>query len=73
MDKTQREINEAEWHNPENWKWIIYFSKRDSRVFVPLLRSEAFFGQFTLNLGHRMTLAWLAIIAIAAIAMVALA
>jgi uncharacterized membrane protein len=72
MDRTQKEINEAEWHNPENWTWIVYFSKRDSRVFVPLLRSEASFGQFTVNLGNRMTLAWLAMIVITAIAMVAL-
>jgi uncharacterized membrane protein len=72
MDKTQREIDEAEWHNPENWKWIAYFSKRDSRIFVPLLRSDAYLGKFTLNLGHRMTLVWLVVIMATAIVVVAL-
>ena len=35
----QREINKAEWSNPDNWggpRWIsIYFSKKDSRTWVP--------------------------------------
>jgi len=34
----QKEINQAEWANPDNWggpRWIsVYFSKKDSRVFV---------------------------------------
>ena len=35
----QKEINKVEWENPENWggpRWIsIYFSKKDSRTWVP--------------------------------------
>jgi len=34
----QKEINKAEWANPDNWggpRWIsVYFSKKDSRTFV---------------------------------------
>jgi len=35
---TQQEINAVEWSNPENWSGLcneIYFSKKDSRTFVP--------------------------------------
>ena len=35
---TQREIDDAEWRNPANWHGGllgIYYSKRDSRSFVP--------------------------------------
>ncbi len=50
----QSAINEAEWRSPNNWsfRWRvpnIYFSKRDSRVFVP--KRIPGFG-WTLNLGH---------------------
>jgi len=34
----QQEINAGEWNNPENWSGLcneIYFSKKDSRSFVP--------------------------------------
>jgi uncharacterized membrane protein len=35
----QDEINQQEWENPANWggpKWIsVYFSKRDTRTWVP--------------------------------------
>jgi uncharacterized membrane protein len=57
MDKTQREINDAEWRNPENWAGIgpfkAYFSKRDSRIWVPLLWNSRAFSPATINLGHR--------------------
>ena len=33
-NKTQDEINQAEWENPDNWT-TIYFSKKDSRSWVP--------------------------------------
>jgi hypothetical protein len=37
--KTQAEINQEEWSNLDNWSgfwpWTVYFSKRDSRLFVP--------------------------------------
>lgn len=35
---TDNERDEAEWRNPANWHggWLgIYYSKRDSRSFVP--------------------------------------
>ena len=35
---TDNERDEAEWHNPANWHGGplgIYFSRRDSRSFVP--------------------------------------
>jgi len=35
----QQMINQAEWENADNWSgpaWLsVYFSKRDSRVWVP--------------------------------------
>ena len=33
-NRTQDEINQAEWENPDNWS-TIYFSKKDSRTWVP--------------------------------------
>ena len=30
----QDETNQAEWANPDNWT-TIYFSKKDSRTWVP--------------------------------------
>lgn len=32
--KSQDEINIAEWNDSENWS-SLYFSKKDSRTFVP--------------------------------------
>jgi len=55
MNDTQRDINEAEWSNPDNWGgvgvWRVYFSKRDSRILVPTSRSKIFGGTI-INLGH---------------------
>lgn len=46
----QEDINESEWSNPDNWSGGLYFSKKDSRVWVPKqVRSLG----WTLNLGHR--------------------
>ena len=48
----QSVINEQEWENPENWSdYVIglYFSKRDSRVWVP--KRERALG-WTFNLAH---------------------
>lgn len=56
---TQDEVNEAEWHNPENWSDNIvgvYFSKRDSRVWVPKRRPGL---GWTLNLGNPRAAWWL--------------
>ena len=51
---TQEEINELEWKNPENWAgdiWFgVYFSKQDSRAFVPK-REHPELG-WTFNLGN---------------------
>ena len=56
----QREINQAEWANPDNWTGpkllSVYFSKRDSRVWVPK-RIPAF--GWTVNLGRPGGGAWL--------------
>lgn len=53
---SQREINQAEWANPDNWSgtWPFnaYFSKRDSRIFVPGLWNNLL-SPATLNYGHR--------------------
>jgi uncharacterized membrane protein len=49
---TQDEINQAEWQDPANWSDSlvgIYFSKRDSRVWVPKRRPA---WGWTLNLAH---------------------
>ncbi|MFZ0828284.1 MAG: DUF4019 domain-containing protein [Verrucomicrobiia bacterium] len=65
-------INEAEWNNPRNWtgpKWLsIYFSKRDSRTWVP--KQIPGFG-WTVNLGNpRGAFALLAIVGAIIIALV---
>lgn len=52
-DKTQEEVNEAEWRDPTNWRggWLgLYFGKRDARLLVPKRRPG--FG-FTVNLARR--------------------
>jgi uncharacterized membrane protein len=56
---TQDEINQAEWENPANWSDTIvgiYFSKRDTRVWVP--KRIPSWG-WTLNLGHASSAWWL--------------
>ncbi len=57
---SQAAVNEAEWKNPRNWsgpKWLsLYFSKRDSRVWVP--KQIPALG-WTVNLGSRKGAAWL--------------
>jgi uncharacterized membrane protein len=56
---TQDEINRAEWENPANWSDSvvgIYFSKRDTRTWVP--KRVPAFG-WTLNLAHSAGAWWL--------------
>ena len=56
---TQDEINQAEWENPANWSDSIvgvYFSKRDSRVWVPKRRPH---WGLTLNLARPAGAWWL--------------
>lgn len=55
----QDQINEAEWGNPANWSDSVvgvYFSKRDSRVWVP--KRVPAWG-WTINLGHPAGAWWL--------------
>jgi uncharacterized membrane protein len=50
--------NQAEWSNEANWshpKFGIYFSKRDSRLWVP----KKFGWGWTLNMGHPQAAWWL--------------
>jgi uncharacterized membrane protein len=57
---TQDEINRAEWENPANWSGGllgVYFSKRDSRVWVPK-RNPAM--GWTLNFANPRSTLWLA-------------
>lgn len=60
MDSEQRKINREQWRNPENWggpKWLcVYFSKRDSRVWVP--KRIPWMG-WTLNLAKNGGVYWL--------------
>jgi uncharacterized membrane protein len=37
-EPSQKEIDEREWNDPRNWHWTIYFSRSDSRTFVPKRR-----------------------------------
>ena len=57
---TQDEINQAEWENPDNWTGppglSLYFSKLDSRCFVP--KQLRGFGP-TMNLGRVSGFYWL--------------
>jgi len=56
----QDEINRQEWQNPENWsgpKWMsLYFSKRDSRAWVPKQIPKM---GWTINLGNPAGPFWL--------------
>jgi uncharacterized membrane protein len=57
---TENETNQAEWENPDNWggpDWMaIYFSKRDTRTWVP--KKLPWMG-WTLNLGRDAGVRWL--------------
>ncbi len=52
----QDQINEMEWLNPNNWSGGIYFSKYDSRVWVP--KQRPWMGS-TVNVGHPAGARWL--------------
>lgn len=45
---TQNDINQSEWENPANWRFLKYNSTRDSRLFV---RTGSGVG-WTINFGH---------------------
>lgn len=59
-DAIQQEIDRTEWENPSNWggpDWMaIYFSKKDSRTWVP--KRMPWMG-WTLNLGRSAGVYWL--------------
>lgn len=59
----QKEIDEAEWRNPDNWSgpgiFTFYFSKKDSRTWVP--KSPPWMG-WTVNLGKTEGARWLVIL-----------
>ena len=49
---SQQHVNQAEWENPGNWsdRYLgLYFSKRDSRIWVP--KPVRLLG-WTVNLAH---------------------
>ena len=52
----QKEINKAEWANPENWSVGFSFSKRDSRAWLP--KSVPLMG-WTLHPGKRAGAYWM--------------
>ena len=54
--ENQKEINQAEWNNPDNWSVGFYFSKKDSRAWVP--KSIPWMG-WTVNLGSRGGACWM--------------
>jgi uncharacterized membrane protein len=37
---SQKELDEREWNDPRNWHWTFYFSRKDSRTFVPRRRGH---------------------------------
>ena len=53
--KSQREIDQAEWRNPDNWT-TIYFSKKDSRAWVPKKNPK---HGTTINFGHPVGARWI--------------
>jgi uncharacterized membrane protein len=53
-------MNQAEWENPENWSagsnvLCVYFSRKDTRVWVP--KRRPWMG-WTLNVGRSGGVAW---------------
>jgi uncharacterized membrane protein len=52
----QEKSNQAEWENPDNWSVGLYFSKKDTRTWVP--KSIPWMGS-TLNLGTRAGAMWM--------------
>jgi uncharacterized membrane protein len=62
-DSVQQSVNDAEWRNPDNWggpKWmsLVYFSKRDTRRFVPHRKFPSM--GWTPNLAHHAGVYYLA-------------
>ena len=53
----QQEINQGEWSNPTNWRWGVYNSPRDSRVWVA---KQIPWTGWTLNFAHSAAWWWMA-------------
>lgn len=50
---SQKEINEAEWHDERNWHygWLgVYYAPRDTRAWVP--KRKPWYG-WTVNFANR--------------------
>jgi uncharacterized membrane protein len=56
MPMDRKRINQAEWENSDNWSMGLYFSKKDTRVWVP--KPIPWMG-WTLNLGTRAGAMWM--------------
>jgi len=56
---SQEKINRSEWENPDNWGgpvfMSLYFSKRDSRIWVP---KQIPWTGWTVNLAHTGGVLW---------------
>ncbi|MGB1580585.1 MAG: DUF5808 domain-containing protein [Nevskiales bacterium] len=67
----QSSINQEEWHDPDNWggpaALEVYFSKRDSRIWV---RKRIRWMGWTVNLAHTGGVLWLFGIILASIGLV---
>lgn len=59
-DQNQKAVNAAEWNSADNWggpKYLaVYFSKKDSRVWVPQQRPG---HGWTVNLAHTGGILWM--------------
>jgi len=70
---TQKAINDSEWKSPDNWggpqNLAVYFSKRDSRVWVPQHKPSV---GWTVNLAHTGGIVWMVGICIGIILMLML-
>lgn len=58
--RPQSEINREEWENPLNWggpqNLAVYFSKKDTRIWVPQHKPSS---GWTVNLAHTGGIVWM--------------
>jgi uncharacterized membrane protein len=59
MDNSKWLAAQAEWENSANWRWGHYIAPRDPRVWVRKRNPQ--YG-WTLNLAHRRSWMWLAVL-----------
>ncbi len=55
MNRSQTEINQSEWKDENNWS-TIYFSKKDTRSWVP--KKNPAYG-VTINFGSKIGSRWI--------------